>query len=197
MIFGCGSSAGSLGLQSVATCAPCLFMPPQEGPAFFDQTVADKYDQQAARLAPLRDALHLLIGVVFSGLPAQARVLCAGAGTGAELLYLAEKFPQWHFTAVEPSAPMLEVCRRRAAESGIASRCVFHEGYLDSLLLRSLSTPPRLCSFPSSFWHRIPEPTSSVPLPSGFDRADTWPVRIWPPMSLPPRIKAYSRFGCG
>jgi len=133
MIFGCGSSAGSLGLQSVATCAPCLFMPPQEGPAFFDQTVADKYDQQAARLAPLRDALHLLIGVVFSGLPAQARVLCAGAGTGAELLYLAEKFPQWHFTAVEPSAPMLEVCRRRAAESGIASRCVFHEGYLDSL----------------------------------------------------------------
>jgi tRNA (cmo5U34)-methyltransferase len=28
---------------------------------------------------------------------------------------------------------MLEVCRRRTAELGIASRCVFHEGFLDSL----------------------------------------------------------------
>src|SRR5581483_11546369 len=108
-------------------------MPPQQGAAFFNQNVADKYDQQAARLAPLREALHLLMGAIFSDLPIEARVLCVGAGTGLELLYLAERFPQWHFTAVEPSAPMLEVCRRRAAESGIASRCVFHEGYLDSL----------------------------------------------------------------
>ncbi len=108
-------------------------MPPQEGPAFFDQTVADKYDQQAARLAPLRDALHLLIGAIFSGLSAEARILCVGAGTGSELLYLAQRFLQWRFTAVEPSAPMLEVCRRRAAECGIAHRCVFHEGYLESL----------------------------------------------------------------
>jgi tRNA (cmo5U34)-methyltransferase len=108
-------------------------MPSQQGAAFFDQTVANKYDQQFARLAALRDALHLLIGALFSDLPAEARVLCVGAGTGAELLYLAQKFPQWHFTAVEPSAPMLEICRRRAAECGIASRCVFHEGYLDAL----------------------------------------------------------------
>jgi tRNA (cmo5U34)-methyltransferase len=54
-------------------------------------------------------------------------------GTGAEIVYLAQRFPQWRFTAVEPSAPMLEVCRLRAEEHGIASRCVFHEGYLDSL----------------------------------------------------------------
>ena len=110
-------------------------MQPQEGPGFFDQAVANKYDQQAARLAPLRDALLLLISAIFSDLPAEARVLCAGAGTGSELLYLAQKFPQWRFTAVEPSASMLEVCRRRAAECGIASRCIFHEGYLDSLPL--------------------------------------------------------------
>ena len=108
-------------------------MPAPEGPAFFDQTVANKYDQQAARLAPLRDALHSLTGAILSELPAEARILCVGAGTGAEVLYLALKFPQWHFTAVEPSGPMLEVCRRRAEESGIASRCVFHQGYLDSL----------------------------------------------------------------
>lgn len=99
----------------------------------FDQKHAAEYDRRFARVAPMRDALHLLIGAVFSELPADARILCVGAGTGSEILYLAEKFPGWRFTAVEPSPSMLDVCRRRTAESGIASRCTCHEGYLDSL----------------------------------------------------------------
>lgn len=81
----------------------------------------------------MRDALHLLISAVLADLPAEARILCVGAGTGHELIYLAQKFPQWRFAVVEPSAPMLEVCRRKAEECGITPRCVFHEGYLDSL----------------------------------------------------------------
>ena len=107
-------------------------MQPKEIEAIFDQQAAT-YDQQWARLAPVRDALNLLTAAVFSDLPDNARILCVGAGTGAEILYLAQKFPQWHFTAVEPSAPMLAVCRHRAEEAGIASRCEFHCGYLDSL----------------------------------------------------------------
>ncbi|MDR3633234.1 MAG: methyltransferase domain-containing protein [Isosphaeraceae bacterium] len=99
----------------------------------FDQKCASGYDQQWSKLAPLRDALHLLIGAVLSGLRADARILCIGAGTGAEVIYLAEKFPGWRFVAVEPSAPMLDVCRRKAEENGIAARCEFHEGYLESL----------------------------------------------------------------
>ena len=103
----------------------------EELQANFDQQAAS-YDRQWTRLAPVRDGLHLLVSAVFSDLPDDARILCVGAGTGAEITYLANKFPQWRFTAVEPSAPMLEVCRRRAKEHGIATRCVFHEGYLDS-----------------------------------------------------------------
>ena len=105
----------------------------QESSIVFDQERASSYDKRFAKLAPLRDALHLLIGLVLSELPADARILCVGAGTGLELIYLAETFPQWQFTAVEPAAPMLDICRQRAEECDIASRCTFHEGYLDSL----------------------------------------------------------------
>lgn len=100
--------------------------------AIFDQQAAT-YDQKWSQLAPLNQALHLLAGAVLSQLPAQAHILCVGAGTGIEVLAFAKKFPGWRFTAVEPSLPMLDVFRRRAEEHGIASRCTFHGGYLDSL----------------------------------------------------------------
>ena len=105
----------------------------QEPPIAFGLEHAAAYDARFAKLAAMRDALHLLISAVFADLPAEARILCVGAGTGNELIYLAQKFPRWRFTAVEPSAPMLEVCRRKAEECGITSRCIIHEGYLDSL----------------------------------------------------------------
>lgn len=105
----------------------------QESSIVFDQEFASSYDKRFAKVAPLRDALHLLIRLVLSELPADARILCVGVGTGSELINLAQTFPQWQFTAVEPAAPMLDICRQRAEECGIASRCTFHEGYLDSL----------------------------------------------------------------
>lgn len=105
----------------------------EELKAVFDQKCASGYDQQWSKIAPLREALHLLIGAVLSDLKADARILCVGAGTGPELIDLAERFPGWRFVAVEPSAPMLDVCRRKVEERGIAARCEFHEGYLESL----------------------------------------------------------------
>lgn len=105
----------------------------QKSSIVFDQERASSYDKRFAKLAPLRDALHLLISLILSELPADARILCVGAGTGLELIDLAQRFPQWQFTAVEPAAPMLDICRQRAEDYGIASRCTFHEGYLDSL----------------------------------------------------------------
>jgi tRNA (cmo5U34)-methyltransferase len=107
-------------------------MQSEELRTLFDQQAAT-YDRQWSKLAPVRDGLHLLIAAVLSDLSPEARILCVGVGTGAEIIYLAHRFPRWRFTAVEPSAPMLEVCRRRAQEHGIASRCTFHRGYLDSL----------------------------------------------------------------
>lgn len=100
--------------------------------AIFDQQAAT-YDQKWSRLSPINSALHLLTSAVLSELPETARILCVGAGTGAEILHLAQKFPGWHFTAVEPSIAMLNVLRQRAEEHGISARCTFHAGYLDTL----------------------------------------------------------------
>ncbi|TWT23552.1 class I SAM-dependent methyltransferase [Luteimonas marina] len=100
--------------------------------SLFDQQAAG-YDQQWAKTASIRDCLYLMLVPLFAGLPAQARVLCVGVGTGVEMAHLARTFPQWRFTAVEPSSAMLEVCRQRAESDGFADRCSFHHGFVDSL----------------------------------------------------------------
>ena len=98
----------------------------------FDQQ-AGTYDQQWAKLAPFRDGIHLLMASIFSRLPKDARLLCVGAGTGAEIQYFAERFPAWTFVAVEPSSGMVDVAKARAEQNGFGHRCTFHTGYLESL----------------------------------------------------------------
>jgi tRNA (cmo5U34)-methyltransferase len=116
----------------------------------FDKEMAARYDKNSAKFAPIRDSLHLLIRAILVDLPIDARILCVGVGTGLELLDLAQTFPQWQFTAVEPSAPMLNICRQRMEDNGITSRCTFHEGYLDSLS-RTDSFDGATCLFVSHF----------------------------------------------
>ncbi|NVB40961.1 class I SAM-dependent methyltransferase [Pseudenhygromyxa sp. WMMC2535] len=105
-------------------------------PVPFDEAHAARYDEQFRPLAAFRDALHLVTQLALDEAPAQARVLCVGAGTGAEVLELAPIFPGWQFTAVDTSEPMLARCRARLVEAGLESRCELHAGTLDSL-------PPR------------------------------------------------------
>lgn len=94
---------------------------------------AAAYDDRWRKLAPMSETLHFLMRAVLLDLPHDARILCVGAGTGAELLALARHFPGWRFMAVDPSGAMLDVCREKANYAGISSRCEFHEGYIDSL----------------------------------------------------------------
>jgi tRNA (cmo5U34)-methyltransferase len=93
--------------------------------------VAQKYDAMFARIKPMKDCLHLGLVGQFSKLPPKANILCVGVGTGDDILALSPHFPDWTFTAVEPSHNMMEVCRKRLAHLG--TKCTFHEGYLDTL----------------------------------------------------------------
>ncbi len=94
---------------------------------------AATYDQQWAKLAAFRDGLHLLIASIFSKLPHDARILCVGAGTGAEIHFLAARHPDWTFVAVEPAAGMVRAAELRAEQHGYRDRGTFQTGYLDSL----------------------------------------------------------------
>jgi tRNA (cmo5U34)-methyltransferase len=100
---------------------------------FFNKEMAAGYDQRNAGLAPISECLHFLLPMVLADLPAEARVLCVGVGTGAEMLSLAAARPGWRFVGVDPSAEMLEVGQRRLAEAGIAERCRLIQGYVDEV----------------------------------------------------------------
>jgi tRNA (cmo5U34)-methyltransferase len=94
---------------------------------------AEAYDRTLEPILAIKATLHLLIRWQFAGLPDAARVLVAGAGTGAEARFLAPIFPRWRFTLVDPSAAMLDVGRRHAVAEGFADRCEFHAGLVSSL----------------------------------------------------------------
>ena len=98
----------------------------------FDQQAAG-YDAQWARMAPIRESLLFLLETVFADLPEDARLLCVGIGTGAELAHLAWRFPRWRFLALDPSPRMIDACRARAERDGFADRCEFHAGLVETL----------------------------------------------------------------
>ncbi|MEM6730723.1 MAG: class I SAM-dependent methyltransferase [Myxococcota bacterium] len=99
----------------------------------FDATRAKVYDDQFVELQAVKDLMHLIARVHFSDLPRTAKILVAGAGTGAEVRFLAGLFPEWHFTLADPSKPMLDVAKRHAVAEGFLERCVFHAGFVSTL----------------------------------------------------------------
>ena len=100
-------------------------------PSFFNRDVADGYDRRNDALAPISNDLHFLLRLVLTDLPADARVLCVGVGTGAEILSLATAYPGWSFVGVDPSAEMLAVGRRRLEQAGLLHRCELIQGYVE------------------------------------------------------------------
>lgn len=100
---------------------------------FFHEEVARHYDERNSNLAPINNNMHFLVGLILKDLPARARILCVGVGTGAEIISLAEQYPGWSFVGLDPSAPMLDVCRKRLGGACILDRCTLVNGYVQDV----------------------------------------------------------------
>jgi tRNA (cmo5U34)-methyltransferase len=104
---------------------------------YFTEEMAQSYDERNRGLAPISDALHFLVRLTLENLPPRSRILCVGAGTGSEILYLSTHFSEWSFVALEPSLSMLNVCRKRVHDAGIANRCDLVHGFVQDLPARA------------------------------------------------------------
>jgi tRNA (cmo5U34)-methyltransferase len=125
----------------------------KQRPDFFTKQTAQHYDERNSKLSRISDCLHFLMSLVLKDLPADSRVLCAGAGTGAEILYLASVFPDWRFVALDPSLAMLDICRERVAAAGYTARCEFVHGYVSDLT-RGADFDAVLCMLVAHFVER-------------------------------------------
>jgi tRNA (cmo5U34)-methyltransferase len=99
--------------------------------SYFDRDVAARYDQGIRLSCPAYDGLLRMLAPLLQLLAANSRFLCAGAGTGAEIIALAARFPLWRFVGVDVSASMVDECRRRTAAAGIADRVLLHAGRME------------------------------------------------------------------
>lgn len=100
---------------------------------FFTEELAKKYDDRNRQLAPISACLQFLTRLILEEYPANSTVLCVGIGTGADILALAEAFPEWTFVGVEPSLSMLSVCRERMASANVLDRCELIHGFVSDV----------------------------------------------------------------
>ena len=82
----------------------------------FDKEMAGEYDRGVRRTLPTYDSMFKLVKAYLRANMAQQKsVLIIGAGGGNELATLGPTNPEWTFTAVDPSSPMLDFARMKAA----------------------------------------------------------------------------------
>ena len=100
---------------------------------FFGKEVARVYDDRNQSFSPIRDCMLFLIDLVCKNVKPNARVLCIGVGTGTEIIFLANKYHDWTFVAVDPSQAMLDVCQEKLKQVNLLHRCEFIHGYVQEV----------------------------------------------------------------
>src|SRR3954468_11174261 len=105
--------------------------------AKFDPARAGEYEQQSRVALAGYDACHELAACMLAaalGSGSVAQVLVAGAGGGASEIVIAGALePQWRFTAVDPSQPMMDLAVARLTEAGLLNRSDVVLGTVDEL----------------------------------------------------------------
>jgi tRNA (cmo5U34)-methyltransferase len=103
----------------------------------FDPSRSGEYEQQSRIALAGYDACHDLAACLLAatlGPGSTARVLVVGAGGPAQEITKGGRLePNWRFTAVDPSEPMLEIARTRIAEAGMTERTEVILGRIEDL----------------------------------------------------------------
>ena len=104
--------------------------PPRFASDFADAAKIAGYADGPPRFLPGFAALHQMTIILLQEKVApSADLLVLGAGGGLELEAMARAEPGWRFVGVDPARPMLDLARKRLAES--AERMQFVEGLID------------------------------------------------------------------
>ncbi|MDR6870957.1 tRNA (cmo5U34)-methyltransferase [Bosea sp. BE125] len=113
--------------------------PPPESTEKFDPGRAAEYQVQSRIALAGYDACHELSACMLAatlGPSRPAQVLIVGAGGGAqEIVCTGALEPQWCFTAVDPSQPMLDLALARLREHQLLERTETRLGYVADLPL--------------------------------------------------------------
>lgn len=79
--------------------------------------VVEGYDQHIRKLIPGYELIHLQVHAILKNrLPEHAEIAVVGCGTGYELAYLAQHFPNWKFCAIDPAPNMLQQAQQHLAQ---------------------------------------------------------------------------------
>lgn len=100
----------------------------------FHDNRARRYDDTIRRVIPAYDSLHLMSGLLLKDLlPADARLLVVGCGTGTEMAAFLADNPGWTAVGCDPSRAMLGVAAERLKEAGVAGRAELHACTVEDL----------------------------------------------------------------
>jgi tRNA (cmo5U34)-methyltransferase len=104
---------------------------------FEDQKLPDldDYARLAEQFSPGRRAIFAIVEAsLLELLPGgPAKILVVGAGGGEEILRLGLDNPHWSFVGVDTYQPMVELARRRLAESSVGARSQVHATTIEDL----------------------------------------------------------------
>ena len=103
----------------------------------FDTSRANEYGQQSRIALAGYDACQDLAACMLAaslGTTTAAKILVVGAGgTAQEIIAMAKLEPDWRFTAVDPSEPMLEAAKQQLAANNLLEKTELHLGHVEDL----------------------------------------------------------------
>ena len=100
----------------------------------FDGDYGDDYKELASRVIPGYDELFVAtLALLQERLPAEARVLIVGCGTGREIEVFAPAQPHWQLDAVDPARAMVEYSAQVVSAMGVQDRVTLHHAFVHEL----------------------------------------------------------------